>query len=436
MGISLSVILSPLLYAAALIVNDLVNLVVPTPDFFQAFVDRGGSEPSGETPVLLVVVVVLLIILPGALALILSWFGVRSLFRRAGAGGAILALGARDPAPRNLEEQQLVNVIAEMAIATGVPPPQVKLLDSRVPNAVAVGRSLDDATIVVTTGLLATLNRDETQGVIGHVVGSVGNGDLRIGMTIASLFQTLGMVSTFLRAPTEARSRKDLWRLIRFIFRRGYQGQEAAAVADMLAEAGESPDVGEDAEKHGTRIRDVITLPVFMAAAAFMMNDFIFMSFLINPLMRRAWAARQYLADATAVELTRNPQGLAKAVSTIGEGALPGARWAGHLFFAGPRQHHTPEPAVVGFHPPLGRRLERLIRMGAEVELPAERRRTRGQQAFLVAFVVLTSPLWIGFFLLMFGLALAITGISLMIDMLFLFPVVGVLHHFLRLAAK
>ena len=74
--------------------------------------------------------------------------------------------------------------------------------------------------------------------------------------------------------------------------------------------------------------------------------------------------------------------------------------------------------------------------MGAEVELPPQRRRTTAQQAFLITFVVLTSPLWIGFFLLMFGLALAITGISLMIDMMFLFPIVGVIHYFLRLAAQ
>lgn len=437
MGLSLSVIISPLVYAFAIVVNDLVNLLFRTPDVLQRFVDSGGSSSTDGTPVEVVVVVILALLLPGALALILSWIGVRSLLRRAGSGGAVLALGARDPAPGNLEEEQLVNVVAEIAIATGVPPPKVKLLDTPVPNAVAVGRSLDDATVIVTTGLLGKLNRDETQGAIAHVVGSVGNGDLRIGMTIASVFQTLGMVSTLLRAPTEARSRRNLWRLLRFMFWRGHRGQEAAAVADMLAQAsGESSDI--DSPKSGTRIRDVITLPFLMASAAFGMNDFIFMSFLVNPLIKRAWLARQYLADATAVELTRNPQGLARAVSALGQQGvvIPGAAWAGHLFFAGPENHSSPEPAVVGFHPPLARRLERLVRMGADVEVPPGGRLPLRQRPVFVIFAVLTSPFWIGFFLVMFGLAVALTGVSLMIDMLFLFPLVALLHHFLRLAAR
>lgn len=433
MGLSLSVIITPLVYAVALVVNDLVNLVVGTPDVFQRILDSGGSSSAGGTPVEVVVAVMLALLLPGALALVLSWIGVRSLLRRAGSEGAVLSLGARDPASGNLEEQQLINVVAEIAIAAGVPPPSLKLLDSSIPNAVAVGRSIDDATVIVTTGLLNKLNRDETQGAIAHVVGSLGNGDLRIGMTIASVYQTLGIVSTFLRAPTEAKARKNLWRLLRFMFGGGHSGREASAVAEILAQT----EIDETPAATKTRLRDVITMPVLMASAAFGMNDLMFMSFLVNPLMKRAWLARRYLADATAVELTRNPQGLAGGLSSLSqqEAAIPGAAWAGHLFLTGPQRHTGPEPAVVGFHPPVARRLERLARMGAEVEVPLASLRPRRSLLF-IAFAVLTSPLWIGFFLLMFGIALALTGISLMIDMLFLLPIVAILHHFLRLAAR
>ena len=87
------------------------------------------------------------------------------------------------------------------------------------------------------------------------------------------------------------------------------------------------------------------------------------------------------------------------------------------------------------FHPPPDRRIERLERLGAEVDFPTRIRPSRKHRVVLVTFLVLTSPLWLGFFALMFGLALVLTGVSLMIDMLFLFPVVALLHHFLRLWA-
>jgi Zn-dependent protease with chaperone function len=435
MGVSLSAIISPLIYALAFVMNDIVNFFVPTPDLFREITQQNTVPAGTPTSPLLVAVLIAMLLLPGALVLLLSWIGVRSLFRRAGSGGTVLALGAREPQGGILEEQQIVNVVAEMAIAAGVPPPQVKLLDSEVPNAVAVGKSFDDATVVVTTGLLKNLNRDQTQAVVGHVVGSVGNGDLKIGMTIASLFQTLGMVSTFLRAPTEKPARKNLRRLLKFVVRRERSGNEAAAVADMLAEAADEMDTTQQSDK--TRFRDLITLPVYMASAAFTMNDFIFMSFLINPFLKRAWLARQYLADATAVELTRNPQALATAVVALSSGTtrLPGTGWAGHLFVVGPHTPQSSGPTLVGFHAPPDRRVERLERLGADVEFPSRIRPSRRHRVILITFLVLTSPLWIGFFLLMFGLALALTGISLMIDMLFLFPLVALLHYFLRLWA-
>ncbi len=93
MGLSLSVIISPLVYAIGFVINDLVNLFVRTPDVLQQIIDGGGSFSNGGTPVEVVVVVILILLLPGALALIMSWIGAfaapacRSWGSSAGAGG-------------------------------------------------------------------------------------------------------------------------------------------------------------------------------------------------------------------------------------------------------------------------------------------------------------------------------------------------------------
>ena len=101
-----------------------------------------------------------------------------------------------------------VTRVAEMAAAAGVPSPAVMVLDSPVANVGAVGTSLEHATVLVSTGLLETLDRDETQAVVGHVVASVGNGDLRIGVRIASVFQTLGLVSIALGSSSSKSARR------------------------------------------------------------------------------------------------------------------------------------------------------------------------------------------------------------------------------------
>ncbi len=125
--------------------------------------------------------------MPGALALLLCWLLIRNLLRHSGTAFELAALTARPPATADVEERQLANV--------GLRSPAVHLVDSEVANAAAVGSSVDDAAIVVSRGLLDTLNRDETQGVLAHLVGRIGNGDLGIGRTIASLYLTLGLVA-------------------------------------------------------------------------------------------------------------------------------------------------------------------------------------------------------------------------------------------------
>ena len=480
-GIPLSAVLTPLVYMAAFLGVDVVNLVHPVGDVARGL--GNGNSSSSSTPVhwtpALVAVVAASLIIPGAVVLLGAWLAVRRLFRHAGAGAGVLHLGARDPRTGDLEEHQLVNVVAEMAAAAGVPPPAVKLIDSDIANAGVIGGTLDDATVVVTTGLLAHLDRDETQAVVGHLVGSAGNGDLHIGTTILSVYQTFGLVSAFLGAPLDRRSRHTVWRVLRSMFSRGRP--QVDDLGDVLAAA--DPELGESNKSPG--LLSILTLPFLMASGAFMMTRMIFTWLLVNPFLKRGWRARKELADASAVELTRNPSALSRALATLtGYGGLvPGAGWAAHLFVVGPEVHAelvqhqveeqaaairahpevafserlrqaqelaaarraagatstspTPstsssaeQPAVADFLPRLSRRIAHLRRLGADpgIEVVGPRRRSGCATAFLVVL----APLWIALCAVLLGCALALIGIAFAIDAIYLGMVIVPLHLLLR----
>lgn len=423
MGIPLSAVISPLLYALAIVVYDLIHLVVHLPDLFPG---GNGSSSSDAVTVAQYAVGAAALILPGSLVLLLSWLGVRRLSRRAGAGGTVLALGAREARNGDYEEQQLVNVVGEMAAAAGVPPPRVRLLDSPVPNAAAVGSRMDDATVVVTTGLLRTLDRDETQGVVAHLVASVGNGDLRIGTTIGSVLQTLGLVSSVLRAPSEGKPRTTLRRLMRYAFHRP-GADDAAAAAELLAKAG--GDVDSDSMPDANGFKTMLLLPFMVAGLAFSMTSWVFSFVVLNPFLRRAWRSRKYLADAAAVELTRNPDGLARALATLDgrDPLVPGTEWAAHLFVVGRKTAGADAPYTATYVAPVAKRIERLREMGASVPSRLTHR-SRRTTVILAVFLTLTSPLWLGFFALLLSLGLLLTMVSLMVDSLFLAPAVALLH--------
>ena len=113
-------------------------------------------------------------LLPGAVLSILLWLGMNGLFKHAGVGGALLALKAREPNPGDLKELQLNDVIQEMAIAAGLPAPRVMLIDAPGANAAAIGTSSADARIVVSRRLVDDLSRDEMEGALAHLIGSIG----------------------------------------------------------------------------------------------------------------------------------------------------------------------------------------------------------------------------------------------------------------------
>jgi len=243
MGIPLALIITPLLYAVVLIGADVINYFSPLPqDFWQlasefarfgkVALDWVSQQKAADAQAVAIGLAVML--LPGVLLSVALWLGIDVLFRRSGVGGALLALNAREASQNQLKELQLVDVVQEMAIAGGITPPSVMLIDSPGANAAAIGSSAADARIVVSRRLLDDLSRDELEGILAHLIASIGNGDLRIAFRITAVFETCGLLVAIVNSPFGPRSRSVLWRIIRYGFFSG-GAKEAAAVADLLA---------------------------------------------------------------------------------------------------------------------------------------------------------------------------------------------------------
>ena len=358
MGIPLALLVTPLLYAATLIVADTINLFSPLPPAFWQLADevaRFGFVALGwllqqkpANPVALALGAAVMLV-PGIVLSLVLWLGINLMFRRSGVGGALLALKAREPNQADLKELQVADIVQEMAIAAGLPAPRVMLIDAPGANAAAIGTSPEDARIVISRRLLDDLNRDELEGALAHLIASVGNGDLRIAFRITAIFEACGLLVAIINSPFGPQSRRVLWRIVRYGF--GGTGgsdraQEAAVVADVLARnlAADTNDIDRFFDPSSKRsrlrsIRNFIFLPIFFTNTAIRLSLGFFSAAVLGPSVALLWHTRQYLADACAVQLTRNPDGLAGALQKLNDepGEIPGGNWAAHLFLVSPK---------------------------------------------------------------------------------------------------
>jgi heat shock protein HtpX len=245
---------------------------------------------------------------------------------RSGDRLVMASLGATPLAAEDPEHQQLQNIAREVAVASGLPTPRVFVVADPAPNALATGRDPEHASIAVTSGLLEKLDRAQTQGVVAHEMAHIGNRDTRLGVLVAVLIGAIALLA-------------DLaWRG-RFI----------------------AP--GERRERGDSRGMDAL-LPLLLLIAALAPIASRLVAFAIS-------RQREYLADATAVELTRNPLALASALETIGSEPRPtraGTRGTAHLFFVTPAPSWADarEGAVANLwatHPPIAERVRRLRAM-------------------------------------------------------------------------
>jgi heat shock protein HtpX len=232
----------------------------------------------------------------------------------------VAAAGARPANPENREEKLLIYKVEEMSLAAGLPTPKVYVQDSRDINAFATGHKPNDAIICATTGALQQLNSEELEGVIGHEMSHIRNRDILV-MTV-----TVGVVGAIALLAEIA---------IRMLFWSG-GGR------------------GGDRRGNGGIIIVIIAIIFVILAPIFSRLTYLAIS-------RR----REYLADADGAYLTRNPEGLAKALEKI-KADLPddpkGSKTVAPLYIANPFKRALRD-SIWSTHPPLDERIRRLRSM-------------------------------------------------------------------------
>lgn len=243
-------------------------------------------------------------------------------------GGSVVArdLGGRelDINATDFHERRLLNLVEEMAIAAGVPVPTVYVMDSEDSiNAFAAGKTPSDAVIGVTRGCMTLLTRDELQGVIAHEFSHILNGDMRLNIRLMGLLFGILFLSL----------------IGQLILRSSFRGNVSSN------------------RKEGAGL----AMAMLVAGLGLLLIGYVG-SFFANLIKASISRQREFLADASAVQFTRNPDGLAGALMKIGGLSAgssmenPMAKEASHLFFGSAYKGQ-----FLATHPPLAERIGRLL---------------------------------------------------------------------------
>lgn len=269
------------------------------------------------------------------IALSLIAAGLVTNIRRTGAKKVLWSTGARALEPGGTdEERRLENVVEEMAIAAGVPRPAIYLIDDPDPNAFMTGTDPLKPHLAVTTGLLAVLDRDELQGVIGHEMGHVKNLDMQLMTLVAGLAGAIALIADGL-------------------------GRNLRHGPRLTGGGGD----GRKSGKGGNPLL-LVLLVVWL------------ISWLLAPLITRMLAMgisreREYLADAMGAQFTRNPLPLATALDKIDKAGAPTPSikaGVAHLCIADPLGRRVTARSglvadLLATHPPMAIRVARLRAM-------------------------------------------------------------------------
>ncbi len=251
------------------------------------------------------------LLVAGGQNLVAYWFGD---------GIALAGAGARRA---TLEEQRyLVNITEAVAIGAGIPAPEIYVIDSSAPNAFATGRNPQNSKIAVTQGLLERLDRQELEGVVAHELAHIKNYDV---LFMSLLAATVGAI-VVLRDVV----RRSLWHGGHRRGRSDRSGGQVQLIAYLV----------------------LLLLLVLAPVLALLLR---------LAVSRR----REFLADATGAYLTRNPEGLARALEKLrdyrGE-PLKASEGVQHMFFTNPLASLNAK-GLFATHPPIEERIDRLRRM-------------------------------------------------------------------------
>jgi len=247
--------------------------------------------------------------------------------------GDKLVLAASGAKPVDAQSApQLMNVVQEMAIAANIPMPAVYVIDDTAPNAFATGRDPEHASMAITTGLLQKLDREELQGVIGHELSHVRNFDIRFSLIVGVMVGAIAILADF---------------FLRFTFWGG--GRR-----------------GRDRDGGGGAQAIIFFIAIALAILAPIVARFIQLA---------VSRQREYLADASAVELTRNPYGLERALAKISgdtEVLEVANRGTQHMYFTNPiKKFEERSSNLFSTHPAIVDRINRLRELTGEAPLSA-----------------------------------------------------------------
>ncbi|MFE8073255.1 M48 family metallopeptidase [Marinobacteraceae bacterium S3BR75-40.1] len=313
---------------------------------------EGGHLPLPDwlfsRPSLVCLAVVILIIGFGTL--------VRFVALRDGGKAVAKMVGARriESDPKTLEERRLRNVVEEMAIASGVTMPELYVMEQETTiNAFVAGYQANEAVMVVTSGALQTLNRDELQGVVAHEFSHILNGDMRTNIRLIALLAGILMIG----------------QIGQFLMRVAFSGRRTTRSSRN--------DAGPALGLLGLGLVIVGFIGVFFGR-------------LIKSAISRQ---REFLADASAVQFTRNPEGIGGALYKIGLNLRGGrleqtshAEDLNHLCFA--ESVKMAFGRLLGSHPPIDERIEAideqlLARMRARYGRPGSARAAAAQEPLI-----------------------------------------------------
>jgi heat shock protein HtpX len=232
----------------------------------------------------------------------------------------VLAVSGAQPVTQE-QAPVLYDIVSTLAIGDGLPMPKVYIINDPSPNAFATGTSPKKAAITVTTGLLAIMNREELEGVIGHEMSHIRNLDVRLVLIVATSVALIGLLASL------------LWRSLFFT--------------------------------RGGNNRDSGYLIIILIAAAALLSV---VAVIVGPLMQFALSrSRESLADASSVELTRNPAGLLHALQKLQQNDKPFAKMThatAAMCIDDPLQHHGGfTHRLFDTHPPIEQRIAALQAM-------------------------------------------------------------------------
>ncbi|WP_457665900.1 M48 family metallopeptidase [Thiolapillus sp.] len=260
----------------------------------------------------------------GVTVVIFLGSAIRTMSLRGGGKTVAEMMGGRlvSGNPKNPLERRLLNVVEEIAIASGTPVPQVYVMENEPGiNAFAAGYTTGDAVVAVTQGTLEKLNRSELQGVIAHEFSHIINGDMRLNIRLIGILFGILMVAL----------------IGRLIFRWGALG--------------------------GRNSKENNGVPLVVLGLGLLIMGYVgvFFGNLIKASVSRQ---REYLADASAVQFTRDPDGISGALKKIGgdsQGALivhPDAEELSHAYFEEGVPHLF--NSLFATHPPLDKRIRKI----------------------------------------------------------------------------